>query len=568
MAASDHLVHDASQGLSSAVEQPLVGPASASAGQTSAGLASTTIPTTTAAATASTTRTLPPPEKQSDILRRSSVILSFWFIVLCLGLPIWWHTTAIHKAPLPLAKMVEWADGLACPPQYPLYVQFEASNLEPTHYTKLLEHTQLSLNSLNSGPAGVRIRLQSPDKTGSTTTAESNIAYKVRLEPDSRVQEASFDREESHMLIRFPPSYFVEPYVNVEKVLAPYIAQQLYGVFQEERDLVTYYLAHSSIPAERRIGHLDERAVTEGYLAKRMTRTLRYAPTFHLTISLFTAGANPSAWDIEAAVAEHMQPVLDMLRPIHNFTIDTQIQLFASPSVDADVLTKEHLAQFINAAEWPLSPSIGGAPTINFIIFAGNQTIHTDDGPGASSKSWLIPQWGSVYLLTPSAREHVSADELKQPVQTFTSHLLSLLGMPQVTSPSMRLSTLARVRAIDLMLRASSSLGSLARLTHALPSISIPESVADSVARSIQHLEYACASLGSQASLQHAQIAEAEAERAFFEKSMVGQLYFPDEHKIAVYLPLLGPVGVPLVMGLLNELKAWKKRRSEKLKAT
>ncbi|KXJ86830.1 phosphatidylinositol-glycan biosynthesis class S protein [Microdochium bolleyi] len=561
MSAASDVAQDAPRGLSTAVQQPSV--QATSAGQKAAGTASTTPATTPSAA-----RKPPPPEKKNEILRRSSVIASFWFIVLCLGLPIWWHTTTIHKAPLPLTQMTEWADGLACPPQYPLYVQFEASTLEPKHYTKLLEHTQSSLDNLNPGPAGLRIRLQTPDGAASTTPAESKTAYKVRLEPGNSVEETYLDPEDSHMIIKFPTSYFVEPYVNVERVLAPYIAQQLHGVFQEERDLVSYYLAHSSIPAERRIGQVDEKAVTEGYLAKRMTRTLRYAPTFHLTISLFTAGSNPSAWDIEAAVAEHMQPVLDMLRPIHNFTIDTQLQLFASPSVDAEVLTKEHLTQFINAAEWPLSPSIGGAPTINFIIFAGNQTISTDGTSGASSKSWLIPQWGSVYLLAPSAREHVSANELKQPMQTFTSHLLSLLGMPQVANPSMRLSALARVRSIDLILRASSSLGSLARLTHALPSISIPESVADSVAKSIQHLEYACASLGSPASLQHAQIAEAEAERAFFEKSMVGQLYFPDEHKIAVYLPLLGPIGVPLLMGLLNEFKAWKKRRSEKLKAT
>ncbi len=44
---------------------------------------------------------------------------------------------------------------------------------------------------------------------------------------------------------------------------------------------------------------------------------------------------------------------------------------------------------------------------------------------------------------------------------------------------------------------------------------------------------------------------------------MVGQLYFPDEHKVAVYLPLLGPVSVPLIMGLLNEIKAWRRRRKE-----
>ena len=46
-----------------------------------------------------------------------------------------------------------------------------------------------------------------------------------------------------------------------------------------------------------------------------------------------------------------------------------------------------------------------------------------------------------------------------------------------------------------------------------------------------------------------------DSERAFFDKSMVGQVYFPDEHKVAVYLPLLGPVGVPLVVALLKEMR-------------
>lgn len=64
--------------------------------------------------------------------------------------------------------------------------------------------------------------------------------------------------------------------------------------------------------------------------------------------------------------------------------------------------------------------------------------------------------------------------------------------------------------------------------------------------------------------MMHARIAEEEAERAFFEKGMVAQLYFPDEHKVAVYLPLLGPVGVPLLMGLIKELRGWIQRRKQR----
>lgn len=60
--------------------------------------------------------TEPPPEKPSDIRRRTLVIFSFWLIVLCLGLPIWWRTTAIPRANLPLDEMMDWADGKVCCP--------------------------------------------------------------------------------------------------------------------------------------------------------------------------------------------------------------------------------------------------------------------------------------------------------------------------------------------------------------------------------------------------------------------------------------------------------------------
>lgn len=56
----------------------------------------------------------PPSENPSDTRRRSLVILSFWLIVLCLGLPIWWDTTTIPRASLPMGDMMDWADGKVC----------------------------------------------------------------------------------------------------------------------------------------------------------------------------------------------------------------------------------------------------------------------------------------------------------------------------------------------------------------------------------------------------------------------------------------------------------------------
>ena len=55
--------------------------------------------------------TPPPAELPSDTRRRTYIVWSYWLIVVFLGLPIWWQTTAIHRAHLPLDGMMQWADG-------------------------------------------------------------------------------------------------------------------------------------------------------------------------------------------------------------------------------------------------------------------------------------------------------------------------------------------------------------------------------------------------------------------------------------------------------------------------
>lgn len=45
---------------------------------------------------------------------------------------------------------------------------------------------------------------------------------------------------------------------------------------------------------------------------------------------------------------------------------------------------------------------------------------------------------------------------------------------------------------------------------------------------------------------------------------MLALLYFPAEHKYAVYTPLFASVAVPLVVAVMREVAAWKKSRKEK----
>lgn len=65
----------------------------------------------------------------------------------------------------------------------------------------------------------------------------------------------------------------------------------------------------------------------------------------------------------------------------------------------------------------------------------------------------------------------------------------------------------------------------------------------------------------------HVNRARRLASRAVFNPSMLSLLYFPDEHKYAIYTPLFGPIFVPLVLTLVKELKVvLERRKRSKLK--
>ena len=563
----------------------------------------------------------PPPEKSESLNLRVLVIASFWAVVILLGVPVWLWTTSIHRANLPLEDMLAWAQGKvrtqspsnvsswltayqACKPSLPLHIAINVPQLQETEALQLVRLSQNALDDLNDfSTHHLRLRLAESIQSLERVNASMPIIGKeekkhidhshqhdnfgedqvlmVRLTSSDAIAE-TYSEIESHsntLDIVYPAS-LVPTATSSSFSLSSYIARTLQKLYSEEQGMIENILnsghpsTSQSTQQHRQSKSLQPESAAR--LANRMARSLKYAETYHITISLFTPAASPSGWDIEEAVAEYMEPLLRSLAVISNFTIDTQVQLHAKfapsvhqPEFDEETrvwtLREEDLSAFINAAEWPLSPSIGAGPTLNFIIYVPDQARSPLVVKGSQSTSWLIPQWGGVTILNPTdgnqtlPASHLSKESLEPALLTFSNQLLSFMGAPQ-NPPSLplQLQTLRRVRATSLLLSASSTMGSLANLTVALPSIAIPETVSAAVETTLRQLRNTCDSLKEgrfQDALEHAKIAEAQAEKGFFEKSMVGQVYFPDEHKVAVYLPLLGPIGVPLVMSAMKEIK-------------
>lgn len=61
--------------------------------------------------------------------------------------------------------------------------------------------------------------------------------------------------------------------------------------------------------------------------------------------------------------------------------------------------------------------------------------------------------------------------------------------------------------------------------------------------------------------LRHSSEALTLSSRAFFNPGMLALLYFPAEHKYAVYTPLFASIAAPLVAAVARELIAWRKAR-------
>lgn len=433
-----------------------------------------------------------------------------------------------------------------------------------------------------------------------------DVALTVNLSPRAGTTtspEAVLRPHSTALDVYYAPSQ-VPSSTSSSSSLANFIATQLQGLFAEEQATIAHLLTSQNSghqftngqpPSSQQSTTAREPRSSKrrslppelaARLSSRMTRSLKYAPTYHITLSLFTPASTPSIWEIEAALEEYLEPLLDSMSVISNFTVDTQVQLYAafSPSVQQPeydqkggvwTLREEDLSGFINAAEWPLSPSIGAGPTLNFVIYVPQLSHAPLVVHESHATSWLLPQWGGVTILNPLKPEADSTlgsmvilkESIRPALMTFSHQLLSFLGAPETpASLPLQLRTLTRIRAASLLQTASSTMGSLARLTVALPSIAIPETVSGAVDKTLSNLRKGCESLRSgefNEALRSARIAEAEAEKGFFEKSMVGQVYFPDEHKVAVYLPLLGPVAVPLIMSALKELKrVWKSLRA------
>ncbi|KAI8909394.1 phosphatidylinositol-glycan biosynthesis class S protein-domain-containing protein [Powellomyces hirtus] len=338
----------------------------------------------------------------------------------------------------------------------------------------------------------------------------------------------------------------------------------------------------------------DIRAWTKPQTDWDNMRTMKYARKYQLTLSLLVA--NPSdmivGWDIKDAIDAYIHPFLDALDDISTFSVHSQVQNYATLPITPEAINKDGsdihiiqphvLPQFINSAQWNLASVVTMAPPINFILYIPSQSqkpLHLVKANGdiLSTNAFLMPRWGGIVIANPEANSstyHYDVQELLPFMEIYIYQLRDLLGVKTIRIPNAHLilpgaeitysqapmtgitlwehDRLVRWRTVQNIADAAITLNSLATLIERLESMVV-----------LDIIQTQSSSNHTQSSL-HARAAITASESAFFDPTMVAMLYFPDEHKYAVYMPLFVPVSVPVLIAVLREIKRWKQGRKKK----
>ncbi|KAI0078298.1 hypothetical protein K474DRAFT_1641640 [Panus rudis PR-1116 ss-1] len=467
---------------------------------------------------------------------RRRIIACYWAVII-LALPLWWKLTSIERLALPEAQV----KSIAAKKWQPrVHIRAQSNTASDSAQTLLQAvSTQLAARGVAVSPV--------------TAKPAGEDAYEVVITSGG----------ETGATLRGHQATFTIP------------NKSSFGSCKDPADILSDLLA----PPTHCVSGPSNRVV-------------KYAPRYRLAFTLLNedaaSGNAAFSWDVLRSIDRFIQPTLDRLNVLHNFTIESQVQ-YQAPLAFSPVpienreqqvhgLTQEQLTVFVNSAEWTLSSSVSNDPVLHFVLFIPSAkhkplSILDHAGQPSDANAFILPQWGGIVLLN-NPHTHLSSANLLPTFTTFRQQLMALLGVPDLpacvrsadkNSPftDWQLDALVRRRTAENVKDSQETLQSIVSLVNQIENMPVGQDVRGDVQGALDALNQIFAVESPTLALQHSAEALKLSSRAFFNPGMLGLLYFPAEHKYAVYTPLFASVAAPLVAAVVREFMAWKRARKE-----
>ncbi|XP_007259680.4 GPI transamidase component PIG-S [Astyanax mexicanus] len=553
---------------------------------------------------------------EAEKQRGKYAALAIAAVVILLGIPLWWKTTETYRAWLPISQISE-LDSLQLQLSVEIEVVFSRGTLSPELQSKVpLSQTREQENQVD-GKTMLRYRYETKYRTA-TIMEEDALNQPSAEEADLSLHMLSESACGSVVVYIIPESSTLLPadmkvYVGKRRTAllraAPFegaaglkeVLSSLEPQVKQVADTMSF--SHPDILAALsdriRIGQVSKERLADSM------RAIKSSPGYEITFSLLNPDPKSHRlhWDIEGGVHSYIQPLLDKLSPLANFSVDSQILYYAvlgvnprfDSSVSAYTLNADSLAHVINPVEARLGSNAASSnPVLNFLLYVPDAQhsplfIRDHSKKEVTSNAFHSPRWGGIMVYNvndmykPEAEFPVDINiNMAKVMGVFLAQLRLMLGVQKTQPPpgfvlqspgsaglaDWELDRLMWSRSVENVATASTTITSLAQLLDQIGNIVINDNIAQQVSSAVTSLQAAVAELeaGNLAfALQYSKEAILASERAFFDPSLLHLLYFPDDQKFAIYIPLFLPMCVPIMLSLLKIASEIRQRRAEKL---
>lgn len=315
-------------------------------------------------------------------------------------------------------------------------------------------------------------------------------------------------------------------------------------------------------------------------------------------------------WNVKKATEVYLQPFLQEFSDLSKFTLRSQwkyqVELkYETRQIKDDTIVGRHFAMekdslphIITSIERKLGTDVVNKPYIHLVVYTppcrrAPVYIYTKEGSRVSNLSYdsfVSAKWGGIVIVNPNNDVCSSANERDstEPHEVFlNSHEImdfvlyelrkifeleievplnyaAIVSLEQIAPRLWEKDLHLRNGAIHLIASTSSTLKSLIKLLDDIKNIVIGDHVGAEIHEAYENVRLAKQFLAENdihEAVKHARTAFIAAEKAFNDPSLLELLYFPEEQKYAIYIPLFLPIMIPVIFSILNIKKYFNKNK-------
>lgn len=485
-------------------------------------------------------------------MKRKLAILLYFAAVFALGVPMWWRTTSIFRAPLPLAAMLSAQQTPLSPPPLRCTL-FGASPALAAAVSALLRADGVAVSALPAPRANV---------SASVATA---AAVDAALRPFAAAETAA-------------PGRYAVFLLPAAKLPRPFTGQWRHGWAAADAAADDVAAVCRTLTQAASDEDLSVAAVRGG------------ADAYRLALSLVNEdpAAVRVAWRLGDLCARYLRPMLARLAPFVRFArCDGEVVNYA------EVSRSGPLTQLLAQGEWGSELQASLLPAVRLAVLVPSPRrppLHVGE-----TDAFLVPRWGGLAIHSVEEEENsngtastalveLTPENAAHDMALLVAHLRRLVGLPAIKNHSAaeaavsvlyagsggvlewEVDALVRRHAQDCANEAAESLAALATLLEGARYMRVVPEAAERVHGALAALAEASAAQergDAEAQLGAARRALRLADAAFFDEHALAIMAFPDEHKYAIYVPLFLPVGVQLLSATFRELRHRRSKTKE-----